>query len=188
MLTNISKVKEEILKNLALLDGILLTGGEPTLQEEALLELSRWAKKKGLLVGLETNGTRPEVIEKMLGEGSVDFIALDVKAPLSDPELYKKMTGISEELLEKVKKSLNILRRSKVEHEIRTTIVPKLLKKEDLNKIYEEIGKNETWVWQKFKNSPYVLDKSLNEGFSEEDWREFTEASKNFENVILRFW
>lgn len=188
MLTNISKVKEEILKNLALLDGILLTGGEPTLQEEALLELARWAKKKGLLVGLETNGTRPEVIEKMLGEGIVDFIALDVKAPLNDPELYKKMTGISEELLEKVKKSLNILRRSKVEHEIRTTIVPKLLKKEDLNKIYEEIGKNETWVWQKFKNSPYVLDKSLNEGFSEEDWREFTEASKNFENVILRFW
>jgi len=187
MLVNVKEVENRILKNLPLLDGILFTGGEPTLQEEALIELARWAKRKGLQVGLETNGTKPDVVEKMIREGILDFVALDVKAPLSSIEAYKRITGSQEILLENVRKTLDILKNFKVKYEIRTTIVPSLLRVEDLHKIYEEI-KGSIWVWQKFKNSPTVLDKNLGNGIREEDWNEFLEAHKNFENVILRFW
>lgn len=115
-----------------LVNSIVLTGGEPLLQPKACLELLRRAKKLGLGRGIETNGTNPKALKKILPH--LDLIAVDIKAPLADPVLYSKMAGceVSEETLQKIKESLMIAIGSDAETEARTTIVPTLNDRSDV--------------------------------------------------------
>lgn len=109
-----------------MIDSIVLTGGEPLLQPEACLALLKAAKEFGLKCAIETNATDPQALKRLLPY--LDFVAIDVKAPLGDPELYEKITGSigAPELVEKIKKSLKLAVGSKAEVEARTTVVPTL--------------------------------------------------------------
>jgi pyruvate formate lyase activating enzyme len=107
--------------NSELLDAVVVTGGEPTLHS-ALPEFIKMYKDMGLKVKLDTNGTRPEMLERLIGNRLVDYVAMDIKAPLMCKS-YEQIvrTVISARHLEKIKTSVTILNSSSIEYEYRTT-------------------------------------------------------------------
>lgn len=145
--------EEEIFQFLAtrkgVLDGICITGGEPTIQEDLSLFCQK-IKDLNLEVKLDTNGTRPNIIKKLIKDGLVDFISMDVK---SDFENYQIASGTKYNI-EKIKQSIKIIVRSKIDHEFRITIVPGIHNKENLLSLssqLEDVDRNIFLVLQNFQ-------------------------------------
>jgi len=111
------------------LDGICISGGEPTLSP-ALPGLIGFLKDEGWAVKLDTNGSRPEVLETLLAGRLLDMVAMDVKAPLVQ-EAYDRCAGVQVDLA-RIAKSVNLLQRSGVAHEFRITVAPALHGEEDI--------------------------------------------------------
>lgn len=129
------------------IDGVVITGGEPTLHND-LPEFIKKIKEKGLSVKLDTNGTNPQMLKKLIDEELIDYIAMDVKAPLKD---YSKITCVEPDE-SKLKESIELIKNSGIDYEFRTTILPKLLKEQDLIEIgYLLIGAK-LLVLQTFRN------------------------------------
>ncbi len=147
--------EEEILNflkdRMGLLDGVVITGGEPTLQKDLPKFISK-IKRMGYLVKLDTNGSNPSMIKELLSKGLLDFIAMDVKAPFSK---YKEVVGVDVDT-DLLKESIKIIMSSKVDYVFRTTAWPKLTLED-----YEEIGKQikgaKLYHLQQFSNK-YTLD------------------------------
>jgi len=136
-------------KNRRFLDGLCITGGEPTLQPD-LDEFCSKVKMLGLKVKLDSNGSNPETLRRLISNGLVDFIALDIKAPL-DLESYKKSTGVQfENVVEKVVESINLLMSSNIDYEFRTTIVPSLHGEVDVEHICKAIRGAKKYVLQAY--------------------------------------
>jgi len=113
---------------------ICISGGEPTLQED-LPEFVKKLKQLGLNVKIDTNGSNPEILQRLLGGGCVDYIAMDIKAP---KQKYKEIINSKDEnILEKLDKSIEIVKKFPV-YEFRTTVLS-FFNKSD----FEEIGK---WI------------------------------------------
>ena len=120
------------------LDGIVITGGEPTLQAD-LADFCAKLKKMGYLVKLDTNGTNPQVVEDLLKQKLVDFIAMDIKAPF---EKYAAITGV-EANSTVLQQSIDLIRQSGLAYQFRTTYDKEVLTDSDiaaLNQLTE--GKN----------------------------------------------
>ncbi len=131
---------------LGFLDGVCLTGGEPTVHRELPAFLGR-LKSIGSLVKLDTNGSHPGRLAHALGKKLVDYVAMDVKFPLKK---YQEKVGYRitpEELLD----SIQLIRRSGVDYEFRTTVVPGLLDEKDLLEIAETLRGSKKYVLQGFK-------------------------------------
>ena len=153
---------EEVVKKIKgfkeFIDSVTITGGEPTLQEEGLKELCIGLKNMKLLVKLDTNGYRPEVLKELVN--LVDFVSLDVKAP---PDKYNFLSGIECEL-QKIKKSIEILKNSEIDYELRTTVVPGVNDSvDDIKKLCEFIGKVKCYVLQQFRPEGGTLDPKFSE-------------------------
>lgn len=129
------------------LDGAVITGGEPTLQPD-LAPFLRRVRALGYDVKLDSNGYRPDVLATLLDEGLVDFIALDVKAP---PEKYAHLTGMPELDVSRIERSLTLLRESGRSYELRTTVVPGLLDEDDITAIARWIAGTKQYVLQQFR-------------------------------------
>lgn len=117
---------------------LAVTGGEPTLQGD-LPEFLGEVRALGLYIKLDTNGTRPEVLERLLGEGLVDYVAMDIKAPFPR---YREFVGLPPEapdVVPKIKESISILTREAREYELRTTVAPGL-SEDDLAEIACYLG------------------------------------------------
>ncbi|MFQ6105627.1 MAG: anaerobic ribonucleoside-triphosphate reductase activating protein [Candidatus Hydrothermarchaeaceae archaeon] len=112
------------------LDGVCISGGEPTINPE-LPEFLEKIKKTGLLVKLDTNGTEPKMLEKLVKRKLVDYIAMDIKAPLKK---YRWVVRAKIDL-GKIEKSVEIIRESGIDYEFRTTVVPSLLTRRDILEI-----------------------------------------------------
>jgi len=140
-------------KRKKLLDGVVISGGEPCLQDD-LAGFCKQVKGMGYAVKLDTNGSRPEVLEELLGENRVDFIAMDIKAPLTRlPEL----TGtVSHE--PQIRRSIALIAASGVDHLFRTTDVKPLLSSEDHCAIKELVPPGSLHVVQ-----PFVAENALAE-------------------------
>jgi len=153
--------EEEILeylnKNKDFLDALVVTGGEPTLCGDSgdLWLFFEKIKKAGFLVGLETNGTYPKIIEKLLKNKLIDYLAMDIKAPLNH-EKYDQLAG-AEINLEDIKKSISLIKGSDIDYEFRTTVVPGLLTVDDIKKIAQEIKGANRYVLQKFRSENSLL-------------------------------
>ncbi len=106
-------------KRKGLLDGVCITGGEPTLQPE-LPRLLEEIKQLGYAVKLDTNGARPEVLKAVVEAGVVDYVAMDIK---NGPDQYAQTAGMAENLFDKVEESIRYLLSGKVDYEFRTTVV-----------------------------------------------------------------
>ncbi len=106
-------------KRRGLLDGVCITGGEPTLQRE-LPELLKCIKALGFAVKLDTNGACPEALRAVVEAGVVDYVAMDIK---NSPDRYAQTAGIKDNLLKKVEESIRYLLSGKVDYEFRTTVV-----------------------------------------------------------------
>jgi len=150
-LPNISEeeVLEYLRENRRLYQAVIVTGGEPTLSQDLPGFFSK-VKKLGLLAGLETNGTNPGMLETLLKSGAVDFVGLDVKAPLTF-EKYRNVAAITDrKLFENVKKSLGILMKSGKDYELRTTVIPGFHREKDIISIATELKGAKKYVLQKF--------------------------------------
>ena len=112
------------------LNSVVVSGGEPTLQPDLSVFFHR-VSSMGYQIKLDTNGSRPEVLAELFLEGLVDFIAMDIKAPL---ELYDRLTGVRAPK-EQLKESIALIAQSGIDHEFRTTVVKPLLSESDLQAI-----------------------------------------------------
>ena len=128
-------------------DGVVITGGEPTLQAD-LPRCLQQIQEIGLDAKLDTNGYRPDVLEALLNGGLVAYVALDIKAP---PEKYPLLSGVPEVDTSRVTRSIALLQESVIDYEFRTTVVPGLLNEEDIAAIARWIEGAKQYVLQQFR-------------------------------------
>ncbi len=138
-------------------DGVCITGGEPTIHPH-LPALIKEIKSLGLLIKLDTNGSRPQVLRYLIEEGLVDFVAMDVKAPL-DEVSYAKACGVPVDV-GKIKESITFLKSGKVGYQFRTTVVPALHREEDLLQLARQLRGSSSLTLQNF-NPQDPLDEGL---------------------------
>ena len=149
------EVKEEIDNSADFIDAVVISGGEPLMQLDALIELFTYIKSIGLKTKLDTSGIYPEKIEKLLELELLDFVSLDVKAPF---EKYRKVTGSN--VGSQVKKSMKLLNNDEnVRLEVRTTYVPTLHTKKDIHNLVLDV-EGDIYTIQQFRNKN-VLDPAL---------------------------
>jgi pyruvate formate lyase activating enzyme len=129
-------VMEEIEGNAGFIDGVVVTGGEPTVSK-GFFELLEQFHLRGLPVKLDTNGSKPEVLEKALKNDLVSAVAMDIKAPLT-PEEYSRAAG-REIDISSIKESISLLLSANVEVYFRTTVVPVLHDESSVRRIKQEI-------------------------------------------------
>ena len=139
------RVLEELERRRGFLDGVVLTGGEPTLQEDLGDFIAR-LRGLGFLVKLDTNGSRPEVVRSLVDDELVDYVAVDVKAP---PNRYAEFAGV-EVPADAIERTVTILRESRVEYEFRTTVAPGLAE-DDLEAIAAWLRPARRYVLQAFR-------------------------------------
>ncbi|MCD6148789.1 anaerobic ribonucleoside-triphosphate reductase activating protein [bacterium] len=144
------------------LDAFVVSGGEPTIHKQ-LPDFLRKVKDMGFLVGIETNGTNPDVLAGLMKERVVDYIEMDVKASLSNPILYRKMTGIKGLNIESIEKSVRLIMRSRLKYgyAFRTTVVPGLLDVKDVVGIAKSLKGARKYYIQQFKPLDSVIDKQF---------------------------
>ncbi|WP_321420367.1 anaerobic ribonucleoside-triphosphate reductase activating protein [uncultured Methanomethylovorans sp.] len=181
-LVDLKNLQDKIESSIPFISSLVISGGEPLIQKNAVKELAKFAKKKGLLIGIHTNGFFPQVIEELLQESLVDSFFLDIKAPLDDPEAYGKVIGCEEynltlepkEVIERIIKSLRIISKSNVDLEVRTTVIPGLVgSKQDIDSISRFISS-----YIKNRDIPYVIQQGLPENAMYEHLREIKPFSR----------
>lgn len=183
------------------LDGVMITGGEPLLEVrvEELIEFIKKVKALGLLVGLETNGSNPTALAKLLKQKLISYVAMDIKAPLGPKSKtknqgvkekkskYQELTGSDINIL-KIKKSINLIKKSGLEYEFRTTVAP-LLSEEDILQIAKDLKGVKKFVLQVFRPVDSLINPRLAKMkfFSREDLEEIGQKIKsNFGRFEIR--
>jgi len=177
-----------IKSNIDLLDAIVITGGEPTLQND-LINFIIKIKSLGLLVKLDTNGTTPKILNKLIDLNLLDYIAMDIKAPL-DIAKYQLIAGdiMNIEVLDKIKNSIWQIIKSGIPHEFRTTVVKQFLSKEDIYKISQSIKGCDSYCLQNY-NPDVVLDENIksNTGYPQKVLELISDdLDINKENIVVR--
>ena len=110
----------------------------------------RRVKELGLLAGLETNGTNPDMIRRLLAGKLVDFVAMDIKSPLERAKYGKASGALDGPLFENVLKSVRLIMRHAPDYEFRTTVVPGLHEEKDILRIAERLKGAKMYVLQQF--------------------------------------
>ncbi len=158
-------------------EAVVITGGEPTLQKD-LLEVLSEIKKLGLKTKLETNGTHPKILSKVISQGLLDYVAMDIKAPL-EKEKYKEITGvaISTSQLGKINKSIRILTKSNIDYEIRTTLIKEKHSFHDILDICNTVVGCKKYCLQEF-NSDIAYDQKYTSlsGYSKKELERLIKA------------
>ena len=167
-------------KRKGVIDGVVISGGEPTVQAD-LVRFIRRVKDLGFLVKLDTNGSNPDILEELLKDNLLDYVAMDIKNPLA---LYKEVAGISPKV-DKLKRSIELLKNCSIDHEFRTTIIRNI---HDIDKIFEicsYVDGNKMYL-QNFEQSENVLGVNL-ESFSKEELLDIQKKMKGkYPNVKVR--
>ena len=135
------------------LTGVCVSGGEPTLQP-GLRDFIRRTKALGYAVKLDTNGYRPEVLESLISEGLVDYVAMDIK---SSREGYGRCAGLPGIDISLIERSVGILMQGRVDWEFRTTVVRELHTEEDIRAIGEWLRGGEKFFLQTFRDSGDII-------------------------------
>ena len=163
-------------KRQGVLDGVAITGGEPTLMG-GLYEFIARVKYMGYSVKLDSNGTRPEILKKLVLNGLVDYVAMDIK---NSPEKYAYTCGLPASYdLSKIEESKNFLMEGHVDFEFRTTVAKPFHTEEDFYKIGEWIAGGEKYFLQQFKDSGDIIGQEIS-SFNESEMGKFL-------NVLLPF-
>ncbi|VVB74483.1 7-carboxy-7-deazaguanine synthase [Candidatus Tiddalikarchaeum anstoanum] len=136
------------------IDGIVISGGEPTMHKD-LPKFIEKVKEKGLMIKLDTNGSNPDMLKELLDKKLIDYVAMDIKAPL---EKYDKITQ-EKCNVDDIRKSIDLIQHSGIPYEFRTTILPSLVSEHDLIKIGQVLEGSELFVIQQFRNE-VTLDES----------------------------
>nr|MDO8081479.1 anaerobic ribonucleoside-triphosphate reductase activating protein [Candidatus Freyarchaeota archaeon] len=133
----LSRVFERIEKASSFIEAVKVSGGEPTLYPDILIEIANFCRKKKLSFGFDTNGFFPENVKEVVN--NTDLVSIDVKAPFNDPELYSKLAGINdgEKIIENLILTIKIVFESHSYADLRTAVIPTLNAEE---RYYENIG------------------------------------------------
>jgi len=143
----------------AKLDGVVITGGEPTLHKD-LKNVVQKIKNMDYAVKLDTNGTNPKMLKELMQKDLLDYIAMDIKAPL---DKYDKVTGVNVDT-QKIKDSIDLIKSSNVEYEFRTTVLKCFLSINDIYDIGNTIKGAKKYYLQKF-----LATKPYNESLKDEN-------------------
>ncbi len=168
------------------IDGVVITGGEPMLDKAGLFDLAKTIKKMGLLIKVDTNGTKPEVLREIIESKLVDYIAMDIKAPLSFKE-YVKAAGIEIEISDIVA-SKNILLNSEMDYEFRTTAVPGIIDCPDIAEIAKTIIGAKKYCLQQFvpKDPIDIFFRNIKPYPADKLHQMVSIASEYLSNVVLK--
>lgn len=167
-------------------DGVVITGGEPTLDEKQLSILASCIKRLGFLVKLDTNGSRPAVLRKLIESQAIDYIAMDIKAPLVK-EAYQRAAQAAIDITDIIE-SKDIILNSGIEYEFRTTVVPGIINISDIANIARSIIPANKYCLQQFVARD-TIDSSylkLRPYPTEELYKMATIASEYLPNVTIR--
>ena len=182
------RVESHLKKSRVWIDGVVITGGEPTVHNE-LPRLCEEIKALGLLVKVDTNGTNPQVIKELVRNRLVDYVAMDVKAPLT-PQRYSEASGVDAgPFLGNVEHTIDFLMTGDIEHEFRTTLVPKLHTREDVVKICQRIKNCKKYALQNFKSDVETINPSFKnlKPFTVKEMQSFLAEAKRFvPKAVLR--
>ncbi len=187
----ISYVVGNIVENRKLIDGVVISGGEPTLQKDALFELCKRLKQLNLSIMLDTNGVDSDVICDLVTQNLIQRVAIDFKAPIDDLKLFQKMTGTrDDEFLVNFKKTLELSKDWNIEIEYRTTVVPTINSDEDIiERIARSIPKCDLYTLQQFSSQNPLLDPSYSKISSPtlDEMRKLGQiAKKHIKNVMIK--
>lgn len=138
------------------LDAVVITGGEPTIHDD-LPAFIRRIRRLGLKIKLDTNGTSPEMLESLLAERLLDYIAMDVKGSAGK---YNIIAGVKVDL-EKIKESITIIMKSGLPYEFRTTLVPDLIMPAEIRSIGKQVKGADKWYLQVFKTDIDLVNQSF---------------------------
>lgn len=157
----LSLSEEEVLSFLrsrsGILDGVCITGGEPTLQKGLPVFIEK-IKDLGFCVKLDTNGTNPDMLRLLIDRSLIDYTAMDIKAA---PDDYAKVCNVSNPGLSRVKECVSMLLAGKIPYEFRTTIVREYHDEAGMKQIGEWIKGADAYYLQSFKDSDFVPDHDL---------------------------
>lgn len=169
-------------KRRGILEGVCITGGEPTLQN-GLADFIRRVKGLGYLVKLDTNGYLPDVLEALLHAALLDYVAMDIKA---SPQNYSVAAGLHTFDFDRIRESIRLLEESGIPHEFRTTVVKGINTKEEFEDIGRLLRGCPVYYLQGFKESESMIGAGF-DAFLPEEMEEMAVMARNFiDEVKLR--
>lgn len=176
--------EEEVLTYLRerkkLLDGVCITGGEPTIQPD-LIEFIKKVKEIGLLVKLDTNGSNPKVIKELLDNNLIDYIAMDIKSVFSKYSIITCRNVNTDRLRE----SINLIKNSKIEYEFRTTVIKEFMTPEDLELIINYLDCKHYYL-QKFEDRDTNIISNL-EAYTDQELKEiYKNLKEKYDYIQIR--
>ncbi len=142
-----------------LVDAVVFSGGEPTLEPDLEVKIKA-VKSLGFLIKLDTNGTNPVLLEKLIDEGLIDYVAMDIK---NSPSLYAKTSGVTNINLDNIRKSISIIMKKAPDYEFRTTLVKEFHEHMDYDSFFELIKGAKRLYLQKFVDREGCIIKGLHD-------------------------
>ena len=142
-----------------LVDAVVFSGGEPTLEPDLEVKIKS-VKSLGFLIKLDTNGTNPVLLEKLIDEGLIDYVAMDIK---NSPSLYAKTSGVTNINLDNIRKSISIIMKKAPDYEFRTTLVKEFHEHIDYDAFFELIKGAKRLYLQKFVDREGCIKKGLHD-------------------------
>ncbi|MBP5624677.1 MAG: anaerobic ribonucleoside-triphosphate reductase activating protein [Lachnospiraceae bacterium] len=174
-------VFDHIKKRKGIIEGVCITGGEPTLQKD-LEDFIKRLKDLGVLVKLDTNGYRPEITRKLMENGLIDYVAMDIKSSLDE---YHIVSGVNLDT-SLIKESVELLKNGPIDYEFRTTVVKELHSKETFEKIGELLSGAKQYFLQGYIDSERVIERRFSSYTKEELEGFVTILKKTIKNVSIR--
>ncbi|MFA5382109.1 MAG: anaerobic ribonucleoside-triphosphate reductase activating protein [Candidatus Micrarchaeia archaeon] len=178
------QVLSTLFKRTHFVHAVCITGGEPTVFDD-LYDFIKSLKKEGFLVKLDTNGTNPKMIKRLIDDKLLDYVAVDIK---NSQIKYAKTIGLESFDASKIKETVDLLRQNNISFELRTTIVPTVHNIESIEEIGKWVGGGK-FVIQDFRRTNSLIDPSLMNviPFSQNELETFKKtAEKYFDKVELR--
>jgi len=189
-LINENDVIKTLVSRKKIIDSVAITGGEPSMHGQELLDFLSKLKQNGFYVKLDTNGTNPDLIKQTINDKLVDYFAVDIKSAKNE---YAKAVGISNPLVDKIEETIKLIISSGIGHDFRTTIVPGIHSDAIMEKIGQwlnSLGENKRYVMQTFymPDNAELVDPGFAPGlFKKQDIRVLVNAVKPyFEKVEVR--
>lgn len=169
-------------KRKGLLDGVCITGGEPTLESE-LPDFLGKVREMGYRIKLDTNGYRPEVLKSLAEAGLVDYVAMDIK---NSPDRYGETAGLADLDVLRIQESVEFLMRGAVDYEFRTTVARELHGRAEFERIGKWLAGCRKYCLQNYRESEFVLQPVFS-GYSREQLERFRELLlRNIGQVEIR--
>lgn len=181
---DVNEVFEYLKSKKKWIDGVCITGGEPTMHKDLPLFISKF-KEIGMKVKLDTNGSNPSMIKELIDKKLIDYIAMDIKTALED---YEKVAVVHIDK-EKIKESVSLIKNSSVDYSFRTTVIPGLIGKREIFLISKWLEGAKRFCIQQFRTSKPLVNKELQKlkPYTKEELDEMALTAKPFfEKVEVR--